>query len=108
MGFPRLLLGAYAVVAVLIIVLARPQIAEEIFPSAASTQFRLRIDAPDGTRVAVTEALVEGVWQRLRERQAPTISISAWAMSGHKLPPTRSIRCFCGPADRSRPSSTSV
>jgi multidrug efflux pump subunit AcrB len=61
MVFPKLLLGAYAVVAVLIIVLLGPRLAQEIFPSSASTQFRLRIDAPDGTRVAVTEALVQKV-----------------------------------------------
>src|SRR6266478_5645430 len=61
MAFPRLLLGAYALVALLIIVLLGPRLAEEIFPSSASTQFRLRIDAPDGTRVAVTEALVQKV-----------------------------------------------
>src|SRR6266478_6651698 len=61
MKFPKLLLGAYAVFALLIIVLLGPRLAEEIFPSSASTQFRLRIDAPDGTRVAVTEALVQKV-----------------------------------------------
>jgi multidrug efflux pump subunit AcrB len=61
MEFPMLLLGAYALVTVLIIVLLGPRLAEEIFPSSASTQFRLRIDAPDGTRVAVTEALVQKV-----------------------------------------------
>jgi multidrug efflux pump subunit AcrB len=59
--FPKLLLGAYAVVAVLIVALLGPRLAEEIFPSSASTQFRLRIDGPDGTRVAVTEALVNTV-----------------------------------------------
>jgi len=61
MEFPKLLLSAYALLAVLIIVLVGPRLAQEIFPSAASTQFRLRIDAPDGTRVAVTEALVQRV-----------------------------------------------
>lgn len=61
MEFPKLLLGAYAIIAVLIIMLVGPRLAEEIFPSSASTQFRLRIDAPDGTRVAVTEALVQKV-----------------------------------------------
>ena len=70
MEFPKLLLGAYAVVAVLIIVLLGPRLAEEIFPSSASTQFRLRIDAPDGTRVAVTEAWSRRCWQRLRGRRA--------------------------------------
>ncbi len=59
--FPKLLLGAYILVALLIVVLLGPRLAEEIFPSSASTQFRLRIDAPDGTRVAVTEALVQKV-----------------------------------------------
>jgi multidrug efflux pump subunit AcrB len=61
MKFPKLLLAAYVSAALLIIVLLGPRLAEEIFPSAASTQFRLRIDAPDGTRVAVTEALVQRV-----------------------------------------------
>ncbi len=61
MGFPKLLLAAYVLVALLIVVLLGPRLAEEIFPSVASTQFRLRIDAPDGTRVAVTEALVQNV-----------------------------------------------
>jgi multidrug efflux pump subunit AcrB len=61
MEFPKLLLGAYGVVALLIIVLLGPRMAEEIFPSSASTQFRLRIDGPDGTRVAVTEVLVDKV-----------------------------------------------
>ena len=61
MEFPKLLLGAYGVVALLIIVLLGPRMAEEIFPSSASAQFRLRIDGPDGTRVAVTEALVDKV-----------------------------------------------
>jgi multidrug efflux pump subunit AcrB len=61
MGFPKLLLAVYAIVAVLILVLLGPRLAEEIFPSSASKQFRFRIDAPDGTRVAVTEALVQKV-----------------------------------------------
>jgi multidrug efflux pump subunit AcrB len=61
MRFPALLLGAYAIIAVLIIALLGPSLAQEIFPSSASTQFRLRVDGPDGTRVAVTEALVEKV-----------------------------------------------
>jgi len=61
MRFPGILLGAYAVVALLVLLLVTPRIAEEIFPSAASTQFRLRIAAPDGTRVPVTEDLVRHV-----------------------------------------------
>ena len=61
MHFPALLLIGYAVVALLVIGLVAPRIPRELFPSSASTQFRLRIDAPDGTRVAVTEDLVRRV-----------------------------------------------
>jgi multidrug efflux pump subunit AcrB len=77
MKFPILLLGAYALVALLIIVLLGPRLAEEIFPSSASTQFRLRIDAPDGTRVAVTEALVQKVLAAItREAGASNLDLT--------------------------------
>ena len=77
MKFPKVLLGAYAVVAVLIIVLLGPRLAEEIFPSSASTQFRLRMDAPDGTRVAVTEALVQKVLAAImREAGASNLDLT--------------------------------
>jgi multidrug efflux pump subunit AcrB len=61
MRIPALILIAYAAVALLVLLLVTPHISEEIFPSAASTQFRLRVDAPDGTRVAVTEEMVKRV-----------------------------------------------
>ena len=61
MRLPGILLTAYGLVALVVLLLITPRIAEEIFPSAASNQFRLRIDAPDGTRVAVTEDLVKRV-----------------------------------------------
>ena len=67
MNIPAILLSAYGIVALLVLLLITPHIAEEIFPSAASTQFRLRIDAPDGTRVAVTEELAKRVLASIRE-----------------------------------------
>jgi multidrug efflux pump subunit AcrB len=67
MSIPAILLGAYGIVALLVLFFVTPHIAEEIFPSAASKQFRLRIDAPDGTRVAVTEDLVKRVLASIRE-----------------------------------------
>ncbi|HEX4664294.1 MAG TPA: efflux RND transporter permease subunit, partial [Terriglobales bacterium] len=77
MTFPKLLLGAYALVAMLVIVLLGPRLAEEIFPSSASTQFRLRIDAPDGTRVAATEALVQKVLAAItREAGASNLDLT--------------------------------
>ncbi len=67
MSIPAILLSAYGMIALLVLVFVTPRIAEEIFPSAASTQFRLRIDAPDGTRVAVTEDMVKHVLATIRD-----------------------------------------
>ena len=67
MAIPAILLSAYGIVAVLVLLFITPHIAEEIFPSAASTQFRLRVDAPDGTRVPVTEDLVKRVLASIHE-----------------------------------------
>jgi multidrug efflux pump subunit AcrB len=67
LGMKGLLLTAYAASTILVLVLIAPRLAEEIFPSAASKQFRLRIDAPDGTRVAVTEQLVKNVLAAIRD-----------------------------------------
>jgi len=65
--FPGVFLTIYGVLALLVLVLITPRIAEEIFPSAASKQFRLRVNAPDGTRVAVTEELVRRVLESIHE-----------------------------------------
>ena len=67
MDFPVLFLCAYGVIALVVLVFVTPRIAEEIFPSTASRQFRLRIDGPDGTRVAVTEDLVKRVLASIRD-----------------------------------------
>jgi len=58
---PAILLASYAVLAALVLLLIAPRLAREIFPSAASNQFRLRFDAPDGTRVPVTEEMARRV-----------------------------------------------
>jgi multidrug efflux pump subunit AcrB len=58
---PALLLGGYALVTALVLLLVAPRLPQEIFPSSSSSQFRLRVDAPDGTRVAVTEDMVRRV-----------------------------------------------
>jgi multidrug efflux pump subunit AcrB len=67
MSIPALLLSAYGILALLVLLFVAPRIAEEIFPAAASTQVRLRIDAPDGTRVAVTEDMVKRVLASIRD-----------------------------------------
>jgi multidrug efflux pump subunit AcrB len=67
MSIPAMLLSAYGILALLVLLFVVPRIAEEIFPAAASTQVRLRVDAPDGTRVAVTEDMVKRVLASIRD-----------------------------------------
>ena len=57
MGHAVLLLGVYSLVAIVVIFLVGPRLSREIFSSAAANQFRLRFDAPEGTRVSVTEEI---------------------------------------------------
>jgi multidrug efflux pump subunit AcrB len=61
MARPAILLVVYSVVAILVLWLIAPRLRREIFPASASTQFRLRFDAPDGTRVPVTEEMARRV-----------------------------------------------
>jgi multidrug efflux pump subunit AcrB len=68
---PAILLGSYAVLAALVLVLIAPRLAREIFPSAASNQFRLRFDAPDGTRVPVTEQMTRKVLDIINREAGP-------------------------------------
>lgn len=89
MGRPWLLLTAYAVVAVLVLGLIAPRLPREIFPSAAATQFRLRFDAPDGTRVPVTEELARRVLQTIEHEAGPDnvgITLSYVGTQGSSYP----------------------
>ena len=56
-----LLLAVYAVIAAAVLGLILPRLSREIFPSSAASQFRLRFDAPDGTRVPVTEEMARRI-----------------------------------------------
>jgi multidrug efflux pump subunit AcrB len=53
----RLLIGAYVVISAAIILLLGPQLGHEIFPHTPETQFQLRLRAPAGTRIEVTEQI---------------------------------------------------
>jgi len=68
---PAILLGCYGVVAALVLLLIGPRLAREIFPSAASSQFRLRFDAPDGTRVTLTEEMTRRVLDVMNREAGP-------------------------------------
>lgn len=65
MAHPAILLAAYSIAAILVLWLIAPRLPREIFPASASTQFRLRFDAPDGTRVPVTEQMARGVLETI-------------------------------------------
>jgi multidrug efflux pump subunit AcrB len=71
MALPALLLGGYTAVVIVVLLLVGPRISREIFPSAAADQFRLRFDAPDGTRVSVTEAMAQRVLDTIHREAGP-------------------------------------
>jgi multidrug efflux pump subunit AcrB len=74
MALPVLLLSAYAIVAIAIVMFIGPRLRREIFPSSAANQFHLRFDAPDGTRVPVTEDMARRILETI-SREAGTGNI---------------------------------
>jgi multidrug efflux pump subunit AcrB len=66
-----LVLGSYAIAVPVLLVVVALSLTTEIFPSAASNQIRLRMDAPEGTRIAVTEAIAKQVLNAVNEEAGP-------------------------------------
>ncbi len=66
-----LVVGTYAAIVVAIVLLLGAHIGEELFPNAGATQFRLRFDAPTGTRAEDTERLVKGVLDEIGKAAGP-------------------------------------
>jgi multidrug efflux pump subunit AcrB len=60
------LVGAYVAGVLAIALLLGPRLGKELFPNSGATQFRLRFDAPTGTRAEDTERLVTGVLDEIR------------------------------------------
>ncbi|HEX4741797.1 MAG TPA: efflux RND transporter permease subunit [Caulobacteraceae bacterium] len=60
-----LVLAAYALATPILLVIVTLLLRTEIFPSAATNQMRLRLDAPEGTRIATTEAATQKVLQAI-------------------------------------------
>lgn len=69
--FRWLMVGAYAVLAMLIILLLGPRLGEELFPQAATNQFRLRFEAPVGTRAEDTANLATEVLRQIGDAAGP-------------------------------------
>lgn len=70
-GHPKMLLGIYAGAAILVLVLVGPWLSREIFPSSGANQFRLRFDAPEGTRVSITEQMAHEVLAEIDREAGP-------------------------------------
>jgi multidrug efflux pump subunit AcrB len=62
---------AYAAFALAIILILGPRVGRALFPRAESGQFRLRIDAPTGTRAEETSRLVTGVLDDIQKIAGP-------------------------------------
>ncbi len=68
---PAVLVVVYSVVAAGVLVLVASRLSREIFPSSVAKQFRLRFDAPDGTRVAQTEEMARQVLDTIDREAGP-------------------------------------
>src|SRR5579875_786293 len=66
-GFRWMIVGAYIVIAVLIILVLGPRLGQELFPQVANNQFRLRIEAPFGTRAEETANLTTQVLHQVSD-----------------------------------------
>ncbi len=64
-------LGVYVSIVLAIVLLLGPLLGQELFPNLGATQFRLRLDAPTGTRVEKTEQLATGVLDEIRKAAGP-------------------------------------
>ncbi len=64
-GFRWLIVGAYIAIALLIIMVLGPRLGQELFPQVANNQFRLRLEAPFGTRAEDTANLAADVLNQI-------------------------------------------
>jgi multidrug efflux pump subunit AcrB len=70
-AFRWLVIGGYALGVMAVLVLLGPRLSQELFPTAGATQFRLRFDAPVGTRAEETEQLTTRVLDEIRKAAGP-------------------------------------
>jgi multidrug efflux pump subunit AcrB len=70
-GLRSPLVGAYVAIVLAIVLLLGPRLGQELFPTVGATQFRLRFDAPTGTRAEDTELLVARVLDQIRQAAGP-------------------------------------
>jgi multidrug efflux pump subunit AcrB len=66
-----LVVGLYVAIVLAVVLLLGPRLGQELFPNLGATQFRLRLDAPIGTRAEETEQLATGVLDEIRKAAGP-------------------------------------
>jgi multidrug efflux pump subunit AcrB len=66
-----LVMGAYALIAVLVIGWCGPRLGREIFPKVDAGQFRLRLRAPDGTQIVRTERYALDTLDLIKQEVGP-------------------------------------
>ena len=66
-----LALGAYLVLVLAVLGLLGPRVGKELFPNVSGHQFRLRFDAPTGTRAEVSARLVKNVLDEIQTAAGP-------------------------------------
>lgn len=67
----RLLVGSYIAITTVIILVIGPQLGREIFPHTPETQFQLRMRAPSGTRIEVTEQMALKTLDEIKHLAGP-------------------------------------
>src|SRR5579863_4718317 len=66
-----LVLAGYLLTVAIVIVFVGPRLGRELFPNIGTTEFRLRVDAPIGSRAEETEQLVRRALDRIRKIAGP-------------------------------------
>ena len=95
---------AYLAAAGLVVWLVGGQVGREIFPTVDAGQFQLRMKAPTGTRIEVTEQMAVEALNAIKETVGPGQCRHLGRLRRtDPLAPIRSTRFTCGPAARKRP-----
>ena len=96
------------VAAALVLGVCGLQVGQEISPQVDAGQFQMRLKAPVGTRLEVTEELTRQALEGDRRTfSARTASRSRWPTSARRRRPSPPTPSSCGPAVRIRRSSAS-
>ena len=99
-----LVIAGYLAATAAIVGFLGPRLGLEIFPQVSAGQFQLRLRAPAGTRVDLTEALSLKILDEIKETVGPeNVEITLGYVGTQPASAIRSTRSTCGRAARRRP-----